>query len=272
MSKKYELMHVPQVFGGMLQYPRKVTCVFVFLSIGLFASIGSGETIAAMEYYVDYDPGVGNATPIPPGDGSYDSAYETGEVSLDTTGLEPGPHLVYVRARKSNGAWGSYPPVLLYIYQRTAVVEAEYYIDTDPGLGKGMPLEPVDGWFDYINEMITTTIPIQGLAFGKHTLYVRAKNSADIWGPSRAISFEVLRPITVSVVECGLGKSTDIQPTFGTYPMQADDFVFDSTTEDVVKRGILAPSNEGDYRAFIRAKDDRNVWGPWFYADFLIGL
>jgi len=272
MSKNNEQLNMPQALGVTLQYYRKLTIVVTFLSLGLFASVGLGETITAMEYYVDYDPGVGNATPIPSADGSYDSAYETGEVSLDTTGMEPGPHLVYVRACKSNGVWGTYPPVLLYIYQRTAVVDAEYYIDADPGFGMGISLEPVDGWFDYINEMITTTIPIEGLSFGKHTLYVRAKNSAGIWGGSRAIFFEVLRPITVSSAECGFGKSTDIQPTFGTFPMQADDFVFDSTEEDVVKRGVLAPTNEGDYRVFVRAKDDRDVWGAWFYTDLLISL
>jgi hypothetical protein len=256
--------------NGTSRYIRKLTLLFMFVSVGLFASVGLGDTITAMEFYVDYDPGVGKATPIPPIDGYYDSAYETGEINLDTTGLEPGPHLVYVRACKSNGAWGTYPPVLLYIYQRTAVVEAEYYIDTDPGLGMGTSLEPVDGWFDYISEMITATVPIEGLSFGKHTLYTRAKSSEGVWGPSRAISFEVLRPITVSAAECGFGKSTDTQPTFGTYPMQADDFVFDSTEETVVKRGILAPANEGDFRAFVRARDDRDVWGPWFFTDVLI--
>jgi len=244
----------------------------MFLSFGLFTSVGWGDTITAMEFYVDYDPGVGNAIPIPSIDGSYDSAYETGEISFDTTGLEPGPHLVYVRARKSNGVWGTYPPVLLYIYQRTAVIEAEYYIDSDPGFGKGISLEPVDGWFDYINEMITTTIPIEGLPLGRHTIYVRAKSSVGVWGAPRAVSFEILRPITVSAAECGFGKSTDIQPTFGSYPMQADDFVFDTTEEAVVKRGVLAPANEGDYRAFVRAKDDRDIWGPWFYTDVLISL
>jgi len=272
MKTKYVLIISPYAFGETLRYTLKLILVVMFLCVCLFASASLGDTIIDMEYYIDYDPGVGNAIPIPPADGSYDSAYETGQVSLDTTGMEPGPHLVYVRAHKSNGVWGTYPPVLLYINQRTAVVEAEYYIDTDPGLGKGVSLEPSDGWFDYINEMITTTIPIEGLSFGKHTLYVRARNSAGIWGATRAISFDVLRPITVSAAECGFGKSTDILPTFGTFTMQADDFVFDSTLEDVVKRGIVAPPNEGDYRAFVRAKDDRDVWGPWFYTDVLISL
>ncbi len=272
MSKRYEKKCMTHALDDNSHYIRKLPLLVMSLSFGFFASAGRGDTITAMEFYVDYDPGVGNATPIPSIDGSYDSAYETGEVSLDTTGLEPGPHLVYVRARKSNGVWGTYPPVLLYIYQRTAVVDAEYYIDSDPGLGKGISLESVDGWFDYINEMITTTIPIEGLSLGKHTIYVRAKSSAGVWGAPRAISFQILRPITVSAAECGFGKSTDTQPTFGKYPMQADDFVFDTTEEAVVKRGVLAPANEGDYRAFVRAKDDRDIWGPWFYTDVLISL
>jgi hypothetical protein len=272
MSKINKQIYMPKALDGMFCYIRRLTLVFIFTSVGLLASTSMGDIITRMEYYIDYDPGTGSATPIPPVDGAYDSAYETGEVNLDTTGLEPGPHLVYVRARKSNGVWGTYPPVLLYIYQRTGIVDAEYYIDKDPGFGMGIPLEPVDGWFDYINEMVTTTIQIEGLSLGRHTIYIRAKSSAGVWGAPRAVSFEVLRPITVSAAECGFGRSTDTQPTFATYPMQADDFVFDSTSEDVVKRGILAPSNEGQYRAFVRAKDDRDVWGPWFYTDVLISL
>lgn len=244
----------------------------LLLCFGGFVATGWADTIIAMEYYIDHDPGQGLASSLPPVDGAYDSPLETGEVTIDTTGLKPGPHMVYVRAQKSSGAWGTFPPVLLYINQRTAVIDVEYYIDEDPGLGNGIPLEPVDGWLDYTNEAITATVPIEGLKPGEHTLYIRARNSADIWGPSRSVSFEVLRPITVAGAECGFGRATDMQPMLGTYPMQAEDFAFDSTQETVIKRGIPAPISEGNYRMFIRARDDRNVWSPWFYTDVDVTL
>jgi len=235
-------------------------------------SAALSDTISAMEYYVDTDPGQGNATPMPPVDGSYDGTRETGQVTLDTTGLKPGPHMVYVRAKRSGGVWGTCPPVLLYVYQRTAVIEAEYYIDSDPGEGNGTALQARDGWFDFIHEAVTATVPINGLSYGNHTLHVRAKNSAGIWGPSHAIPFEVLPPVTVAAAECGLGTSTDTEPTLGTWPMQADDFVFDATVESIVKRGVPLPSEAGDYRVFVRAKNGRDMWGSWAFADFTIAV
>ena len=70
---------------------------------------------------------------------------------------------------------------------------------------------------------------------------------------------------------CGFGRTSDMQPTLGTYPMQADDFSFNETVEDVIKRGLRAPSSAGEYHLFLRAKDDRNIWGSWFYTDITVG-
>lgn len=243
----------------------------LLLSVVFCGHAALGDTILAMEYYVDVDPGAGQAVPIPPLDGAYDSPYETGQVAVDTTLLAPGPHMVYVRARSSNGVWGTYPPVLLYVYQRMPVVGAEYFIDADPGVGKGTPLEPVDGWFDYLHERIVATVPMVGLTPGNHTLYVRAMNSEGIWGRARAVRFRVQRGVTVAAAECGFGKATDTAPTFGTYTMQAEDFTFNSTVESVIKRGVPCPATAGPYRAFVRAKNDRDMWGPWAHTDLSVG-
>ncbi len=234
------------------------------------ALAAQGNTITAMEYYIDEDPGVGSATAIPAQDGAYDSTTETGEVSVATTGILIGPHMLYVRARKSNGVWGTYPPQLLYVYQRTGIEEAEWYMDTDPGEGNGTALSAVDGSFDWIDERIMVSIDASCLSVGGHVLYVRAKNTAGLWGTPRAMPFDVKAPATVSAAEYGLGGASDTEPTLGTGSMQPVDFAWGSTTEEVRKNGVTAPGSEGTYRAFVRSKNDRDMWGPWAYTSFAV--
>ena len=246
-------------------------CRALALWLGVAAAATAADTITAMEYYIDTDPGVGNGTPVPALDGSYSSPLETGQVSVDTTGLKPGPHQVYVRALQSNGVWGTYPPVLLNVHQPAGILETEWFVDTDPGVGSGTPLLATDGWFDQQSERITTSFSVSGLSLGAHTLYLRARNTNGIWGPARAISIEVIAPVTVAAAECGIGGTSDLEPTFGTYAMQAVDFSFNSTVEQVRKNGAAAPSTVGTYRAFVRARNDRNMWGPWSYVEFTVG-
>jgi hypothetical protein len=262
----------------MVRQPMRLG-VFCYLAfggacVGLTALPAAAETvITAMEYYIDTDPGAGNATPIPPLDGSYNSVQETGRVTLNTTGLKPGPHQVYVRAKNSNNVWGTYPPQLLNVYQRTYVKRVEYYIDSDPGLGNGTPLQAVDGAFDSITEAIKGSISTSGLSVGVHTLYVRAQNAPGTWGTTTSLRLEVLPLVKVIAAECAFGLPTDTVPTIMTmgapWAMQAG---FTGTVENVVCNAAPAPSPDGTYRAFVRAKNDRNMWGPWSYTSFKVGF
>jgi hypothetical protein len=235
------------------------------------AGLALAATVTAMEYYIDSDPGRGLATPIPPVDGAYDSVEETGRVTVATSTLKVGPHMVYVRAKSSTGVWGTYPPVLLCIYDRPTVAAAEYYIDTDPGQGNAIPLQPVDGVFGSVQELITaTTVPTSGLAMGNHTLGLRARNSRGLWGPTRAIPFEVLRTRFIAGADCGLGGAADTAPTGAIYAMDAVNLPFDSSVEDVIKTGLKAPSQVGVYRAFVRTRDSLSLTSAWSYAEFRV--
>lgn len=245
-------------------------CVVAVLSCGgLGVPVVMAATITAMEYYIDVDPGVGRATPIPPIDGSYNSTTETGQVAVVTTGLAPGPHWVYVRARDTSGVWGRYPPQLLNVADTTTLVtRAECYIDTDPGQGNGIPLAALDGAFNSKSEAVTASLSTAGLAVGNHTLYLRACNSAGVWGPTRAVPIDVLPPLpgwTISAAQCGFGLTNDAVPTLGTYPMQPLDGAFDSALEQVV-RTAAAPWTEGTYKVFVQAQNGQGMWGPWSVA------
>ncbi|WIW00012.1 M14 family zinc carboxypeptidase [Kinneretia aquatilis] len=75
------------------------------------------QAVAAAEAYIDTPPWVAGATPraLQASDGSFNSSSEAVRASLDTTGLAPGKHLVYVRGRDAAGNWGALSAVFLNI-------------------------------------------------------------------------------------------------------------------------------------------------------------
>src|SRR3972149_7684564 len=65
---------------------------------------------------------------------------------------------------------------------------AEYFVDTDPGEGFGVPIPaPVDGAYDSPLEQVEFSIDTSTLKIGRHTAYVRMKNADGVWGVARPI-------------------------------------------------------------------------------------
>ncbi|NJD51783.1 MAG: hypothetical protein FIB07_02845, partial [Candidatus Methanoperedens sp.] len=64
---------------------------------------------------------------------------------------------------------------------------AEYYIDSDPGIGKGIALNATDGYYDAVNgawENVTGTIDTTDLSVGTHTIHVRGMDIGKQWSAS----------------------------------------------------------------------------------------
>jgi hypothetical protein len=61
---------------------------------------------------------------------------------------------------------------------------AEYYIDVDPGQGKGIPMGAVDGYYNALQnnwENVTATIDTSNLTGGAHLIYVRGVDIGKQW-------------------------------------------------------------------------------------------
>jgi len=61
---------------------------------------------------------------------------------------------------------------------------AEYYIDVDPGQGKGIPMNAVDGYYDAVKggwENVIATLDTGILTEGTHTIYVRGVDIGKQW-------------------------------------------------------------------------------------------
>ncbi|HYN44980.1 MAG TPA: cytochrome c3 family protein [Candidatus Limnocylindrales bacterium] len=103
--------------------------------------------------------------------GSTDTVYLNGQVSLTVTKGA----LVSVTSRVND--------VRLF-GGASRIGGAEYYIGTDPGQGKGIPMRAVDGSYDALLdawENVNATIDTNNLANGNHTIFVRGVDIGKQW-------------------------------------------------------------------------------------------
>ena len=126
------------------------------------------QNIAAGEVYVDTPPWAGG-TPVAmsPADGNFDTPAEGATVTLDTSSLSTGRHLLYVRGRDAVNNWGAISaawlavidPALSPIVQGTVTEDGTgtplaatvsvgtYSTQTDPGTG-GFSIQVPEGTYD----------------------------------------------------------------------------------------------------------------------------
>ncbi len=75
-----------------------------------------GEDVATAEFYLDTPPWAGGApVPISPADGAFDEVIEPVVATLDTSGLSPGQHILFVRGQDATSYWGPFSATWLHI-------------------------------------------------------------------------------------------------------------------------------------------------------------
>jgi len=141
----------------------------------------SYSQITAAEYFMDNDPGVGNAISLPVSSGT--SINET--FNIPTTGLSLGLHVLHIRIQDDFGTWSLFKRRYFYIQSLyvpptpTTIIAAEYFVDNDPGVEEvgTTPLTVTSG--NTIDE--TFAIPTSSLSDGLHVLHIRAKDGFGKW-------------------------------------------------------------------------------------------
>ncbi len=118
-----------------------------------------------IEYFFDADPGVGNGVQLA-------AALGTNVYFVPTGMLNPGAHLISVRCRDEEGLWSTTVTNPLYVADPVDVVSAEYYVDSDPGVGSGVAVAiPGDG-------NVSFAVPTDTLKVGEHRLVLRGQTAA----------------------------------------------------------------------------------------------
>ncbi len=142
------------------------------------------SNIARIEYYIDTDPGLGNATALTI---SPAAVLSDQIIPIDPTILKEGVHRLHVRARNANGHWSLMNSWIFYrpfgsttdpITPAPLLKRLEYFIDTDPGLGNAIPIAFTAS--ENLNALVAS-VNVTGLTVGSHKLHVRAQDMAGNW-------------------------------------------------------------------------------------------
>jgi PKD repeat protein len=240
----------------MKKYVRlKYIIVLALLGITI-CSFSQTNNLTKAEYYIDSDPGFGKATNISIG-AAADSLSLNLNISL--AGYKPGMHTLYIRFRELSGIWShSEARNFLVSVPDTATLKienAEYFIDKDPGVGKGISINTGSAT-DSVS--LFKAISLTSIPNGNHTLSVRFKYNNNTWSINQGQLFMISNSVTSSSglkyaeyfidKDPGLGLATPITG-FVSGDSVKSQFAVDLTGLPVGSHGLT-----------VRVRDSVGVW------------
>lgn len=236
----------------------------------------AAQNITAAEYFIDADPGIGNAQPI-----SISAAVNVANATatINTVGLTNGVHRLYIRTKSNEGRWSitniedfivdTDPPYPSPPVAAQNIVAAEYFVDTDPGTGNGQAISISPG----VNLAdVAATVNTAGLTNGVHRLYIRAKNNEGSWSITNVRDFNVdsdpvypaapVAPQNIIAAEYfidtdpGVGNAQAISISAGTD--------LSNLSASVNTTGLT----NGVHRLYVRTKSNEGLWSLTNVRDF----
>lgn len=233
------------------------------LPLALFA-----QEISYAEYFIDADPGFGEAVSIPVSTSGTELDLQ---FTVNLQSLDPGMHQLFCRAKDDSGKWGptnfsSFFMVKMATPDESNILEMEYFIDTDPGFGAATSV-PVNSTGKELT--LDFTAGLQSLDPGIHQVFFRAKDGAGRWSTVVFNTFFMIKlPDT--------GKS-DIQAT--EYFIDNDPGFGAAISVPVTSPGTelsldltadLQGLDPGIHQVFFRAKDGAGRWGSVISSTFFM--
>jgi len=200
-------------------------------------SAGAQSTLANAEGFIDTVGPDGSGFDLFPSDGLFDEITENAYFDIPIANflyLAQGDHIVYVHGLDAAGNWGNVGQATITIdrgmvdtegptiaglsitlnqFARSPFVQitgtvadpnllsnvagVEWFVDVDPGLGMGTPIEALDGAFDSPTETVATTIDVGAWPTGEYTFYVRALDSSGNWGMTKSAVLRIGNPVFI---------------------------------------------------------------------------
>ena len=153
----------------------------LLLFMAALAAVAHAITLQNAEWFLDVDPGEGLGTSF--------TVPATEFASLDitipattTNALDEGVHLLGVRLQDSDGKWGHVVwRQFLNQHPHGGLVNAEWFLDADPGEGSGTPITGFSGDTASLDVTIPATTT-NVLNEGAHLLGVRFQDGDGEWG------------------------------------------------------------------------------------------
>jgi hypothetical protein len=229
--------------------------IITLLTLIMLSTLGFSQSIIRGEYFFDTDPGIGNATNF-----NFTSVADSVEstLSLPTTGLSLGLHVLYMRTLNDSGSWSLSEARMINIINQTAntsIASAEYFFDTDPGVGLGTALTtgPVADSVEF-----NPQISAGSLSNGLHVLYIRTKNTDGVWSLSEPRMVNVIANTNINNPISSAEYFFDTDPGVGL-----GSAISVGTTADSVEFIPSIPINSlsnGLHVLYIRTKNTTGVW------------
>lgn len=227
-------------------------------------SASLNNTITAAEYFIDTDPGTGNATVLNMASGSNLNT----RFAIPLTTVATGIHILHIRVKNNLNQWGLYARQAFYKSPQILgnnIVAAEYFVDADPGVGNGEVLPIAQG--PQLNEFLP--IPLTAVSEGVHILHIRVKNNSNQWGMyARQVFYKSPKILGNELIAAeyfidedpGIGAATPIAITQG------------KSVDEVLNITIPENLKEGDHILHLRVKRSDGKWSLYGRPEFETSL
>ena len=224
--------------------------------------------ISSAEYFIDDDPGFGDATVIPVETAGNDLTLS---FNVNAGELSQGFHTIVIRACDELGKWSHPTFQNFYIFNvmgitESDIVKAEYFIDDDPGFGNGTAIPVTSpGNQVILNFNVNTVDQPQGM----HNIIIRACNELGTWSTCTQqifYLFKELPPFSVPVTQVEYYIDEDPGEGNGAalnFPHNKSNITLDYVAS-------LNAFDEGDHIMYIRSKDLYERWGSTYMQAFTV--
>lgn len=229
------------------------------------SSTANVTDISAAEFFVDSDPGVGNGTSITISPGPNPTFVAT----VPTTSLTPGFHFAAIRTRDASGKWGLFEARGFYISTSTTNVTninaAEFFIDSDPGVGNGTAITPITAG---PNPVFVATVPTISLANGFHFVAIRTKDAEGKWGLFESRGFYISTQTNNVSNMVQAEYFIDADPGVGN----ASPFTIPNAANfnQNFSLNVPAGTSNGTHTIALRVRNAEGKWGLFEFADFTV--
>ena len=187
-----------------------------------------GNTVVAAEYFIDEDPGVANANAVTITQGTSMNEF----LALPLTAVSEGIHILHIRVKNNLNQWSLYARQVFYkspTILGNNLMAAEYFIDTDPGVGNGTAVSITQA--ASIDELLNIAIP-NNLTAGNHILHIRVKSNNGKWSLYGKPEFST-----------ALSVSDVFLKDLKIYPNPVDDVLHISVQNNTIEKITLIDGN-----------------------------
>ena len=214
-------------------------------------------SIVKAEYFINIDPGFGLGTNIviPTGQTTLSNVSFT----IPAASLTAPTNYLYIRTKDEKGKWSE--PLMKQLDNTvnppaSAIVKAEYFINTDPGFGLGTNIVIPAGQTTLSN--VSFTIPAASLTAPTNYLYIRTQDEKGRWSePLMRQLDNTVNPPASAIVKAEYFINTD--PGFGlgtNIVIPAGQTTLSNVSFNIPAASLTAPTNY----LYIRTKDEQGKW------------